>query len=184
MNATTIAYNSFALRQFINNNPTFSFVDLIPADFLDVVKAVSRSAWKPGFREGVFLIPLDGFQTAGVFTCIRPIQEGDVQQQVATARREGEDVVWASVGEKTWIPAVHVDVVVYSREALAEGGDNSTEADFEVVSINASPVAGEIPQHPVSVARNSVGATGGTQTTYPPEVWAQAVWFWAQHTGG
>ncbi len=95
-------------------------------------------------------------------------------------RREGEDAVCqtSALGEKT--PAKYVEIIVYHRDIL--GPDASTDAEWEVVSINASPLEGPIPMDPITMARNQLLKTGGTfQREYTSKEWAEAVWFWAQH---
>ena len=60
-----------------------------------------------------------------------------------------------------------MDVVLYRSDVLAENGDNaleSSEDNWEVVSINASPVEGEIPINPMTLMHNHFGSEGGTAT--------------------
>lgn len=88
-----------------------------------------------GSREGVVVldVPADGF-----FSGVIKLSESSVLEAVFVARREGEDpyVHIRTIGvDKT--PAKSVQVVLYSHETLAETGDNCSEADWEIISINA-----------------------------------------------
>ncbi len=95
------------------------------------------------------------------------------------ARREGEDpfVVVTARGEKA--PAALVEVVCYRHDVLAAENNASTEADWEIVSINARDSQEKEPQHPVSMARNMLGLSGGTPAEYTPKQFAEAIVYWS-----
>lgn len=111
-------------------------------------------------------------------------EESRLEAQFA-ARREGEEPyvqVTAIGGMK--VPASSVKVIVYSHEALANGDDASCDADWEIVSINASATArdGEAePPTPVAMARNFLEMAGGTKREYTAEEFARSIIFWSQH---
>lgn len=77
--------------------------------------------------------------------------------------------------------AAHAAVVLYAKETLAQNSERSTQADWEVVSVIASPVEKE-PMDPFTMARNMLGMTGGSQVDYSARDLAEAIVFWAQHT--
>lgn len=75
--------------------------------------------------------------------------------------------------------ARHAAVVLYSAATLLEnGGRRSSEADWEIVSVQASPVADE-PMRPLTMARNLLAKPGGTPARYTAEQFAAAIWYWA-----
>lgn len=76
------------------------------------------------------------------------------------------------------VPAIETDIILYSHSKLARKGENSTSADWEIVSINAKRIAGHEPPHLVAMMRNQKGYPGGTKMEYTPEQWADAVEFW------
>lgn len=120
-------------------------------------------------------VPVEGFWTA-----VRPLQEGDVVRTTFAPRAPGEEAVLRTVMTGVKVPAKHVEIILYHRDAL--GSDASTDADWEVVSINASPYDGPIPMDPTTMARNQLQKTGGTfQRLYTPEEWAESAWFWSTH---
>lgn len=116
---------------------------------------------KAGYRDGVVLVPVppDGF-----FTSVVKLKEGDKLEGEFRARREGEEPRKSvcAKGDKT--PAKSVDVVLYRKDVLAEGNENSTDADWEIVSINASPEEGELPIMPDVLIANHFVLSGGTAT--------------------
>jgi len=135
-----------------------------------------------GSREGVVVldVPADGF-----FSGVIKLSESSVLEAVFVARREGENpyVHIRTIGvDKT--PAKSVQVILYNHETLAETGDNCSEADWEIISINAWATAKEKegePPTPVAMARNFLEMAGGTKREYTAEQFAEAIIFWSQH---
>ena len=51
----------------------------------------------------------------------------------------------------------------------------NADADWEIISINASPVIGEQPIHPETLCANYFGEDGGTETNMSPEEFTEAL---------
>lgn len=79
-------------------------------------------------------------------------------------------------------PCKAVDIILYRKDVLAEGDENSTDADWEVVSINGRLTLEEMPIHPDTLCANHFGLDGGTSTGMTPEEFEAAlkksVLFW------
>ncbi len=76
-------------------------------------------------------------------------------------------------------PALHAMVVLYSAGTLLEnGGTRSGDRDWEIVSVQASPVADE-PMRPLTMARNMLSKPGGTPCDYSAREFAEAIWYWS-----
>jgi hypothetical protein len=76
-------------------------------------------------------------------------------------------------------PAKVVEVVCYSHEVLVKGNENSTQSDWEVISINARSTEEEEPPTPITMARNFLGKPGGTKQLYSAEQLAESIWYWS-----
>ena len=135
---------------------------------------------KEGYRDGVWLVtvPPDRFKSGVV-----QLAEGDTLQGMFEARRKGETprkVVTTSGREK--LPARHVEVVLYRRDILEEDPDYAPVADWEVISINASPTAEPVPIPTAALIANHFGMSGGTDTKYTAlefeEALRESVMFW------
>lgn len=116
----------------------------------------------PGYRDGVILVPVD---PAGFHSGIVMLKEGDRMVGEYKARREGETPRksnYALNGEK--IPAKSVYVVLYRHDVLAEKNEHETDADYEIVSVNASPSDEEAPIPTGALIANHLGLSGGTDT--------------------
>ena len=157
-----IVNNPFVLRQ----TPESPFSHYIGD--LDTIPELVRPHFDnavQSYREGVVTvrIPAEGF-----FSGVVTLTEGAELVGSFKARREGETPrkeLLAKGANK--IPAAQVDIVLYRSDVLAENGDNSlesSEANWEVISINASPVEGEIPINPMTLMHNHFGSDGGTTT--------------------
>ena len=95
-------------------------------------------------------------------------------------RRKGEEKylsVHALGREK--VPALQVELVVYDRVTLGE--DATSQADYEIVSVNARGTTGPEPMSPVAMMRNFLGLSGGTETVYTAEQFAEAIRYWSTH---
>mgnify|MGYP000104930427 CR=1 FL=1 len=62
---------------------------------------------------------------------------------------------------------------------LENGGARSTDCDWEIVCVIASPVADE-PLDPLTMARNMLAKPGGTPCGYTADAFAEAVWYWSR----
>ena len=98
------------------------------------------------------------------------------------ALREGEDPrkFVTEKGEK--IPAKDVEIILYHRDVLAEDKDYEPIADWEIISINASPTDQPAPIPPNALIANHFCLSGGTNTGMAPEEFEsalrQSVYFW------
>lgn len=166
----TVALNDFVRRQ--TKESPFSYFDGSEAVLIELV----LSAWamkKPGYRPGVFLVPVPA---QGFYSGTVELEEDADLVGKFEPRKEGElpvKKVWATRGEK--LPAKHVDIVVYSHEVLAEKSEHSTEADFEIVSINAEYADESSPMKPEALMRNHLGEPGGTDTTMTDSEFVEAL---------
>lgn len=129
-----------------------------------------------GHKDGIVLVMPPAF---GFFCGVGVVTDPELLTVIYKARVPGEDpyLQVCSKGQKQ--PAKHVELVLYSHETL--GKDASTDADWEIVSVNARLSEAPEPMHPVTMARNFLNRTGGTPAKYTAEEFAQAIEFWSNH---
>lgn len=120
---------------------------------------------EPGYRDGVILVHMN---PQYFFSGVVQLKEGDRLTGEFKARRPGE-TPRKSIGvvgaEK--MPAKAAFVVLYASTVLAENGDNELPAEdgnWEIISVNASPVEGKMPIEPMVLLHNHFGSDGGTDT--------------------
>jgi len=160
----TIELNDFVKRQ-CEGSP-YSYYLGSWEELLDLVRKHFRNTpINEGQRVVKVKVPAKGFMTS-----IITIDETTDLVATFEARREGElehKVVRARYGKLT--PATHVEIILYSHAALVEDDENSTDADWEIISLNASPVNGATPISVGALLRNYYGEVGGTDHGLTPE---------------
>lgn len=162
----TIVINPFALRQ-TESSPYSCFTGEGGWDALldRIVEAFAAGAVRNGYRDGVVLVDI---APESLLSGVVTLTEGTELTGSFKARRAGEEPrqqVLAKGASK--MPAVSAYAVLYRADVLAEGGDNTLAADsggWELISLNASPVEGDMPIDPMVLMHNHFGSTGGTAT--------------------
>lgn len=161
---------------------------------------------KPGYREGVCLVPVP---PENFYTGVVALEEGDKLVGEYRARRPGEE---PRKTQRVQIPAriypgpgaiergadperdskpnprfgksrcVAVDVVLYRRDVLEEDGEDNTGSDWDVVSVNGRITEAGQPMHPDTMIANHFQLDGGTKTGWSPEQFErelrEAVLYW------
>jgi hypothetical protein len=157
-----ITTNTFAKRQtpdsrFSHFGGTWTELEQLVLDNWETAK--------PGYRSGVILIrvPAERF-----FSSMVELKDGDKLIGEFVPRQKGESPrKTLGVANRNKLPAVGVDVVLYSSKVLAEDNDNDLPSDdenWEIISINASMTPGDTPIHPMVLMHNHFGSSGGTAT--------------------
>lgn len=170
-----IAVNDFAKRHI--KKSSYSYFDGTWKELVELVNKNFSKARK-GYRDGVILVPVP---EGRFYTSMCRITKDSVFKTTYEPRQEGEEPVLKTVlinGEKT--PAKYVNIVLYRHDVLAENNENTTNAEWEIISINASLVENE-PMHPMTMARNMLEKKGGTKAEYTGEQFAEALWFWKDY---
>lgn len=172
----TIHITKFVRRQTPQSG--FSHWTLTDEQLLARVQANFDKKQK-GYRDGVWLVPVepDGFFSSTVL-----LREGDKFVGEYVARRPGEEprkstyVVANKFGEAVEkIEAVKCYVVLYSHDVLKEGDENETDADFEIVSVNASATDEDAPIPTGALIANHFGLDGGTATNMTDSEFVEAL---------
>lgn len=178
MSNTKTAINPFCLRQVeVNNNNNFggftgtaeelqAILDRLPVTLHKDVEVVRIYADDPVLNN-----------TKGQFICTFGIvEDGEDVAVLYEARRPGEQPVTVKTVTRASRPdARTIDLVFYSHKALE--ADASSEASYELVSINTMPTklaqGEEEPMTPETLWRNYLakipGCPAGIGGTYRPE---------------
>lgn len=165
---------SFAISDFVRRQTKeseFSYFEGTDDELLDLVTE-NFGNYKEGYRDGVVLVPVP---PAGFYSSVVQLQPGDKLVGEFKARREGEQPVKevrAAKGEK--MRAIYVDIVLYRHDVLAEGNEQSSNADWEIISINASMDLGA-PLTVGALMRNFFCEEGGTDTKMTPQEFVEAL---------
>lgn len=174
MNKNFVKLNKFAERQ--TRESRFSYYAGTTEELINLVEENFSKA-KAGYKDGVLMVPVPAER---FYSAVSKIDENSILESRIESRRTGEEPVLVTVvknGKK--LPAKEVNIVLYRHDVL--GADATTDAEWEIISINASLVEGGEPMTPTAMARNMLVKQGGTKAEYTAEQFAEAVWFWSQH---
>lgn len=171
----SISVNDFALRH--TESSPYSHFDGTWEELLDLVKKNFKNA-KKGYREDVLIVevPSDGF-----FTSIVELKEGMQLVSSFEKRQEHEEPVLVTRAKGIKSEAKIVEIILYGHSALLEDNSNSSDDDFEIISINAQPYL-NVPMHPTTMMRNELELSGGTKANYSKEEYIESIKFWSKHT--
>lgn len=170
-----IAINDFVKRQ--TKKSRFSYFDGTWDELLELVDRNFDNQTQ-GYRDGVILIPVPSDR---FYTSICKIDKDSILESKFESRRDGEEPIKRTVvknGKKSI--ANFVKIVLYRHDVLLENDESSTDADWEIISINASIVENE-PMYPMTMARNMLQKDGGTKGDYTGQQFAEALWFWKDY---
>lgn len=182
MDNVTIGINEFVKRQ--TKDSPYSYYDGTWDELADLAEICFDQAKVTQSKDGkarVILIPLCPEK---FYTSVVQVDETTEFKTIFERRRPEEDpyVKTTAVGAKK-LRAQYVNLVLYSHDALAENKEQSTNCDWEIISINCSNVEDE-PMHPLTMARNFLEKTGGTKANYTAEQFAKAIWYWKDKISG
>jgi hypothetical protein len=175
----TIKLNSLVRRQTPQSE--FSHFEGTEDELLAAVQfALSHHKCQQGYRAGVLLANV---YPRRFFTGIVVLQEYDrlvgafeSRQPRETPRKTLRLAVNPALSTKSRkTRAKSAQVVLYSHDTLAEDGDAETDADFEIVAINAVPTDEPAPIAPDTLMHNHFGSDGGTATGMSPVEFEEAL---------
>ena len=72
------------------------------------------------------------------------------------------------------------EIIIYSHEVLKQKNENTTDAEFEIISINCRMSEEPEPQTPIAMARNFLDLPGGTKAEYTAQQFAEAIVYWSR----
>jgi hypothetical protein len=175
----SVAWGDFALGRH-KPGTGYAYFTGTQAELVDLVKA----HWKdrvPGHGRAnleevvIVKVPAERFMTTTV-----PIAPNTKLGAELYRRRATEEPYVRVQAQGQAQPAAYASVVLYSKDTLGKNGERSTKADWELVSIIASPVENE-PMDPVTMMRNMRAKAGGTQVDYTADQLLDAIEFWSKH---
>ncbi len=180
----SIAINEFVKRQIKGSGKTY--VDGLT--FEEIVshaqEQLANGYYIEGYRDGVILVQV-AKKLIHHFICpLVKITEGTKLKANVVKRRPQEELyIQMRALNGNPLKTGSVDLILYHHDVLKETNEESTNADFELISFHAIPDGIEkMPMGPITMMRNQLQLTGGTQAFYESEKWAQSVKFWQEYT--
>ena len=181
----TVAVNEFVLRQIEGSGKTFSH-DLTFQQIAEYAENQLNNypkSIKAGYRDGVILIQCESTMNPHFLSPMVKIDDNTKLEAVLVKRRDDEEpyIQIRAISGKL-LPTGNVDLILYRHDVLAETNEQTTNANWELISIQAVPKGmNQLPMGPVTMMRNQLEFLGGTSANYPSDQWAESVNFWQQY---
>jgi len=168
---------TFARRQTPDSR--FSHFEGTEGELIQLIRENLDMA-KIGYRSGVYCVPVP---PRGFMSGIVQLREGESIYGKYEARKSGEEPrKWVVSNSRGKLPAKSCEVILYHRTVLEEEAGYKAVADWEIISINASPTIETPPIPPNALIANHFDLSGGTKTKMTPEEFESAlkesVLFW------
>ena len=179
----SVAVNDFVRRQTKDSGKTYS-ENLTFEDITSYAEEQLASGnYKAGYRDGVILVQVDE-ELVHHFICpfVKVTEKTKLKATVVRRRPEEEPYIQLRALTGTILKTGSVDLILYRHDVLAETKEQTTDADWELISFHAIPEGIEdMPMGHVTMMRNQLQLIGGSAANYESEKWAQSVKFWQEY---
>ena len=178
-----VTVNEFVRRQVKGSGKTYSKTMRFEAIAEHAQSQMENGHFSEGYREGVRIVHCDS-SIIGEFFC--PFVKLDENTELVSrlVRRQPSEEPYIQTRAKSGTPvkAGRIEYILYRQDVLAENDEQSTDAEWELISIHAIPEGvDKLPMGPVTMMRNQLKLTGGTKAHYSSDEWAEAVRFWQKY---
>ena len=180
---SSVSVNDFVKRQIKGSGKTYA-EDLTFKEIAShAQEQLSKGHYTEGYRDGVILVHV-AKKLIFHFTCplVKIAETTRLKATVVKRRTQEEPYIQVRALSGTPLKTGSVDLILYRHDVLKETNEESTDADFELISFHAIPDGiQKMPMGPVTMMRNQLQLTGGTKAFYKSEKWAQSVKFWQEY---
>ena len=177
-----VAINEFVKRQVKGSGKTYSDIMTFKEIASHAEEQMELGYYKEGYRDGVRIVSCDTSLVHNFYCPFIKINEQTQLNAKWIKRQDGEEpYIQIRALNGAPLPAGKVEYILYRHDVLVENNEQSTDAEWELISIQAIPVGIEhFPIGPGTMMRNQLDLIGGTKANYLSEQWAESVRFW-QH---
>ncbi len=178
-----VAVNDFVRRQIKGSGKTYSpelsFEEIAnhAAEQMDVGK------FKEGYRDGVRIVS-GSENIAEKFICPFTKISENTKLKAEVVKRRTDEETYIQIRALNAEPIItgRVEFILYRHDVLAENNEQTTDAEWELISIHAIPEGvDDLPMGPVTMMRNQLELPGGTKAHYSSEQWAESINFWQRY---
>ena len=179
----TVGVNEFVKRQQKNTGKTYSVLtfDEIAQHAEEKLNNIN---FQNGYRDGVVIINVDSHLIDKFICPFVKINDDSILKAEVSKRRKNEDnYIRIKAKNGTPLKTGSVELILYRKDVLQETQENTTNAEWELISFHALPHGiKKLPMGPVTMMRNQLGLTGGTKGNYSSKEWAESVKFWQEYS--
>ena len=178
-----VGVNDFVRRQIQGSGKTYSYTLTFEEIAAQAEKRMLLGFYREGYRDGVRIIDVDP-KLSGQFFCpyVKVTNETILEATVVKRQEFEESYIQIRALNGTPLKPSSVELILYRHDVLLENNEYTTNAELELISINALPDGvKDLPIGPVTMMRNQLEKPGGTKGEYPSDKWAESVDFWQQY---
>ena len=180
---THVNINKFVCRQIKGSGKTYAVGLSFEQIARHAQEQLANGSYKPGYRDGVLLVQTDKNLVHHYICPFVKINENTkLRAQVVRRRPEEKAYIQIRALNGTPMKTGYVDLILYRHDVLAETNEQTTTAEWELISFHAIPVGiTDMPMGTVTMMRNQLQLIGGTKAYYESDQWAKSVKFWQEY---
>ncbi|MGY8763597.1 MAG: DUF3228 family protein [Fidelibacterota bacterium] len=180
-----VAVSQFVRRQVKGSGKTYSKTMSFEAIAEHAEIQMENGHFSNGYRDGVRIVHCN-ISIIGEFFCpiIKLNENSELVSKLVRRRPEEDLYIQIRAIKGTPLKAEAVNLILYRNDVLSENDEQSTDAGWELISINAIPSGlKKMPMGPITMMRNQLELPGGTKAHYSSDEWAESVRFWQEVAG-
>jgi hypothetical protein len=177
-----VAVNQFVKRQVEGSGKTFSRTLSFEEIAADAQEQMNNGEFSDGYRDGVRIVRGSQKYT-NHFICPYVKIDQNTELISRVVKRQEAERTYIQTRAKSGKPlnVGCIEYILYRHDVLLENNEESSTADWELISIHAIPEGFEkMPMGFVTMMRNQLELSGGTKAKYSSEEWAESVKFWQE----
>ena len=175
-----VAVNEFVRRQTKYSGKTYS--EELSFEFFakHAEQKIINKEFREGYRPEVRIVKLNKkYVNKVICPYVRITKNTKLSAQLVKRRENEEPYIQIRALNGKLTKAGNVELILYHHDILYENKENTTNAEWELISINALPKGiKSMPMGPITMMRNQLELIGGTKAKYSSDEWAESVQFW------
>ena len=179
----SVSINDFVRRQTKDSGKTYAENLTFDNITSHAQEQLANRHYKEGYRDGVILVQVSK-ELIHHFICpfVKITEETELKATVLRRRPEEKPYIQIRALNGTLLKTGAVDLILYHHDVLKETNEQTTDADWELISFHAIPEEiDNMPMGPVTMMRNQLQLFGGTKAFYESEKWAESIKFWQEY---
>tara|TARA_B100000575_G_C23017512_1_gene585977 strand:- start:249 stop:836 length:588 start_codon:yes stop_codon:yes gene_type:complete len=175
-----VGVNEFVRRQIEGSGKTYSKSMTFEEIAEHAEKQLIRNAFAEGYRKGVVVVNADN-SIIDNFICPFVLIKKNTRliSKLVKRQHNEEPFIQTRALNGSLLKTGKVELILYRYDVLKENNENTTNAEWELISINSIPEGiDKMPIGPVTMMRNQLNLSGGTKAFYSSNEWANSVKFY------
>ena len=178
-----VGVNDFVRRQVKGSGKTYAKTMGFESIAQHAESQMGKGYFTDGYRDGVRLVHVDE-SIINDFICpyVRLDETTKLIARVVRRRVSEASYIQIRALNGELLNAGKVELIIYRNDVLVENNENTTNFEWELISINSVPEGiSTLPMGSVTMMRNQLNLHGGTKASYSPDEWAESVKFWQKY---